>query len=62
MQLQVKGSADRIFKVQIVDLTDNTVTVDGNHPLAGNTLIFDVEMVEVVQSRHGGSKRANPII
>lgn len=47
LQLQIKGSDGQLFKVKIVDLTEDTVTVDGNHPLAGNTLIFDVEMVEV---------------
>ena len=47
LQLQIKGSDGQLFKVKIVDLTEDTVTVDGNHPLAGNTLVFDVEMVEV---------------
>ncbi len=33
--------------VIIVDKTDTTVTVDGNHPLAGMSLAFDVEVVDV---------------
>ncbi|MEH6579373.1 MAG: peptidylprolyl isomerase [Amphritea sp.] len=33
--------------VIVTALTDETVTVDGNHPLAGQTLKFDVELVEV---------------
>jgi FKBP-type peptidyl-prolyl cis-trans isomerase SlyD len=28
-------------------VTDETVTVDGNHPLAGEQLTFDVEVVSV---------------
>lgn len=32
----------------VVDLGDSTATVDANHPLAGRTLVFDVELVEVV--------------
>ena len=33
--------------VIIIDKTDTTVTVDGNHPLAGMSLTFDIEVVDV---------------
>jgi len=33
--------------VTITELTDEEVTVDGNHPLAGQTLHFDVKVVDV---------------
>jgi FKBP-type peptidyl-prolyl cis-trans isomerase SlyD len=33
--------------VIIIDKTDTTVTVDGNHPLAGMSLMFDIEVVDV---------------
>ncbi len=33
--------------ITIVDIDGDDVTVDGNHPLAGETLIFDVEVVDV---------------
>ena len=33
--------------VVIVEVNDDQVTVDGNHPLAGVALNFDVEVVEV---------------
>jgi len=33
--------------VMIIDKTDTTVTVDGNHPLAGMSLAFEVEVVDV---------------
>lgn len=33
--------------VVITNVSDETVTVDGNHPLAGQTLNFNVEVVEV---------------
>jgi len=33
--------------VTIVGVTDDTVTVDANHPLAGETLNFDVKIVSV---------------
>ncbi|USD38394.1 MULTISPECIES: peptidylprolyl isomerase [Ferrimonas] len=33
--------------VTVTEVKDDTVVVDGNHPLAGVTLNFDVEVVEV---------------
>ena len=33
--------------VTITDVSDDEVTVDGNHPLAGQTLHFDVKVVDV---------------
>jgi FKBP-type peptidyl-prolyl cis-trans isomerase 2 len=34
--------------VVVTEITDTTVTVDANHPLAGKKLIFELEVVEVV--------------
>jgi len=33
--------------VIVIDVTDDEITVDGNHPLAGIDLNFDVEILEV---------------
>src|SRR5690554_6387641 len=32
--------------IRVVEVSDETVTIDANHPLAGQTLHFDVEVVE----------------
>lgn len=46
MQLRA-GTEQGEQTVIVVDISDETVTVDGNHPLAGLDLEFDVEIVAV---------------
>jgi len=33
------------IEVVVTEVTDEQVTIDGNHPLAGEKLIFDVELI-----------------
>jgi FKBP-type peptidyl-prolyl cis-trans isomerase SlyD len=46
MQFQVQSDGDAHL-VTVIAMDDNEVTVDGNHPLAGLTLQFDVDIVAV---------------
>ncbi|WP_111979104.1 FKBP-type peptidyl-prolyl cis-trans isomerase [Algibacillus agarilyticus] len=46
MQLRA-GTEGGEQTVIVVDIADDTVTVDGNHPLAGLDLEFDVEIIDV---------------
>jgi FKBP-type peptidyl-prolyl cis-trans isomerase SlyD len=46
MQIMLQGDGDGRV-VTVVAMDENEVTVDGNHPLAGLTLTFDVEIVDV---------------
>ncbi|WP_341674913.1 peptidylprolyl isomerase [Niveibacterium sp. SC-1] len=39
------GEEDMLFRV--TDIADGKVVVDGNHPLAGTALVFDVTVAEV---------------
>jgi len=48
MQLNLRGQDGRNFPVVIAEVRDQVVVLDGNHPLAGKDLIFDIEMVEIV--------------
>lgn len=46
MQFQAQSEAGPQL-VTVVGVSDESVTIDANHPLAGTTLNFDVEVVEV---------------
>ncbi|NTW54616.1 MAG: peptidylprolyl isomerase [Chlorobaculum sp.] len=46
LQLSLADGGEAI--VLIVDLTDTTVTLDANHPMAGLDLNFDLELVEIL--------------
>ncbi len=46
-QLRMEREGGDEVTVVVTGLTDNTVTIDANHPLAGKTLEFDVEIVEI---------------
>ena len=48
MQLQVKQKDGSVFMVWITGMDAETVTLDANHPLAGQTLNFDVELTDIV--------------
>jgi peptidylprolyl isomerase len=48
MQLQAQGQDGQPIRLVITAVEDNTITVDGNHPLAGKPLNFDIELVEIV--------------
>lgn len=43
----------RQIPLTVIDLDESQVTVDANHPLAGQDLIFDLELVEIVGSEPG---------
>jgi FKBP-type peptidyl-prolyl cis-trans isomerase SlpA len=45
LKIGEKGKQELI--VEITDVNDENVTVDGNHPLAEKDLTFDLELVEV---------------
>ncbi|MEJ2705339.1 MAG: peptidylprolyl isomerase [Sedimentisphaerales bacterium] len=46
-KLQVPQQQGQPMEVTIVDVSDESVTLDANHPLAGKELAFDLELLEV---------------
>ena len=47
LQMQVpNGDA---MAVTVTDIKGDVVTLDGNHPLAGQDLTFELELIEIVQ-------------
>jgi peptidylprolyl isomerase len=44
---QLQGSDGQTLAVLVTDAGEESVTFDGNHPLAGKDLEFDIELVEV---------------
>ena len=49
-QLQARTSEGGLIPITVVELDEKSVKVDANHPLAGQDLVFDVELVEIVQA------------
>lgn len=46
-QLQVQTPEGQTLPVVIADVSDEAVTLDANHPLAGQDLTFAVEVVQI---------------
>lgn len=48
MPLMMSDQQGQQFQVTIAEIKDDTVLLDANHPLAGQDLTFDLELVEIV--------------
>ena len=48
MQLMMSNGTGQNIPVIVVEVKDDAVILDANHPLAGEDLIFDIELVEIV--------------
>ena len=46
--LNIETSDSKEFKAKVVEIKKDTVTLDANHPLAGITINYDVELIEIV--------------
>lgn len=48
MQLMMNNGSGQSFPVTVTEVKEESVILDANHPLAGQDLIFDIELVEIV--------------
>ncbi|MBK7690161.1 MAG: peptidylprolyl isomerase [Bacteroidetes bacterium] len=48
MQLNMVNQDGYEIPVEVIEIKEDAIVLDGNHPLAGMDLIFEVELVEIV--------------
>jgi peptidylprolyl isomerase len=48
-RLKIKQPDGQEFVVIIIEISDSTVKLDANHPLAGKSLTFDINLIEIVE-------------
>jgi peptidylprolyl isomerase len=48
MMLKVVDNDGNEIPVRVTEIEDDAITLDANHPLAGKTLIFDIELLEIL--------------
>ena len=46
-QLQMQQADGGTAVVVVTDVSETTITIDANHPLAGKDLTFEIELVEI---------------
>jgi peptidylprolyl isomerase len=47
LQLTLSNASGNQMTVVITEVGEDSVTLDGNHPLSGQTVVFDIELVEI---------------
>ena len=50
MGLVSKSPDGKEINLMVVEVKDESIVIDGNHPLAGHDLIFDIEVVEIKET------------
>jgi len=49
MQLKLVDESGEEIPVTVVNVDEEAVTLDANHPLAGHRLTFDIELLEIME-------------
>jgi peptidylprolyl isomerase len=50
MALQAQGQDGRVINLTVTAVQDESITVDGNHPLAGQALNFEIQLIDIARS------------
>jgi peptidylprolyl isomerase len=48
MELEIRSYDGGTASVTVTDITEETITLDGNHELAGKELNFKIELIEII--------------
>ena len=48
LELEVTGDDDELYLVTIVEMNDEEISFDSNHPLAGEELTYDFDLIEIL--------------
>ncbi len=51
MQLNMTDSQGHVIPVVITEIKEDSIILDANHQLAGEDLVFDIELVEIVGAK-----------
>jgi peptidylprolyl isomerase len=46
--LEITDDDGEVFSVVVTDVSETSITIDANHPLAGHNMVYDIELVEVL--------------
>ncbi|MCB0732121.1 MAG: FKBP-type peptidyl-prolyl cis-trans isomerase [Ignavibacteriae bacterium] len=47
-EIQIPNGDGDSINVRITKITNNTIELDGNHPLAGKNLIFELKLLDII--------------
>jgi peptidylprolyl isomerase len=48
MALNLKGPEEQVIPAVVTEVSEDSVTIDANHPLAGKDLTFHIELADIV--------------
>lgn len=51
MQLNMTNGGGQVIPVVITEVKEDTVILDANHPLAGEALVFDIELIDIAGAK-----------
>ena len=49
--IEIAGAGDRTVRGVVTDISEETVTVDTNHPLAGKDITFEIQLLAITSGR-----------
>ncbi len=55
MALEIPAKNGVMVPAEITEISDTTITLDANHPLAEQTLTFEIELIEIVNGNQKGA-------